>query len=355
MKTQFLAAALCLLALPFSAAADTFFMKDGSTLEGRVLREDPTSYFVEVAITKSIKDERSIPKSDVSRIEKVQPDAVAFEPIAKLVPAPDFLNAEEYAWRINAVEKFLKEYRGSSKTKQANQILSTLKGEANEILAGGVKINGKVVPPADYRANLYEIDAHILEAKIRALVKGSHYLAALRAFSELDRDFRNTTAHAAIAPLIERVIAQYMAEISQSLATFDDRVKARAVGLERMPVMERRSTENAIREENEAIEKQFKAEKDAKIGWVTTYPFFKPSLDDTLAFAKQELTRLAALKTAKTTVDAGKIYRDTFSLIQSKGDTAAVTSSLNAAKSAGLAPRYMDRLEAIARANGLLR
>jgi hypothetical protein len=114
---------------------------------------------------------------------------------------------------------------------------------------------------------------------------------------------------------------------------------------------ERGPTENAIREEIASFEARLKSEKESKIGWVTTEPLFKPSLDETLTFSKQESTRLAALKAAATS-DGGKIYRDTLALILSKGDKTTVSTALTSAKSSMIAPRYITRLEESAKASG---
>ena len=347
MKTRFIAASSLFLSFSFSAFAEIFVMNDGTTVEGAILREDATSYVVEVKVTKSIKDERTIAKADVAKVKRDQPDLAAFEEIAKLVPTPDFLTSDEYAQKIRAIEKFLKVHIGSSKSKEAKAILATIKSEANEVLAGGIKMNGKIVPPAEYRANMYDVDARIQEAKIRNLIHGGQLLQGLRAFADFDANFRNTASHAALLPLVQQAINSYLAEISQSLATFDARTKERGVGLSRMPAEDRRSTEIAISEENEALEAQFKKEKDAKLGWVTTHPFFKPSLDDTMTFGKQELTRLAALKSAPA-VDGGKIFRDSLAKIQGKADATTATTAISAARTAMIPQKYIAILEAAA-------
>lgn len=349
MKTHPFVTTVCFLTLALPLAADTFILKDGTKLEGSVLREDATSYVLEVMITKSIKDERTIAKTDVQKVEREQPDLTAFEAIKELVPAPDLLTSGDYDKRIATVEKFLSDHRGSSKAKDAREMLTTLKNEANEVLAGGVKLNGKIVPASEYRANAYEIDARIQVAKIRALVKGSQTLAALRLFVEFDRDFRNTTVYGAFVPEIIQVIKTHMAETNQTLSTFDARTKERNVGLERMTSTDRARTERAIREETAAIEARHKSEKDAKLGWVTPQPFFKPSLDDTVAFAKLEITRLSAVK-AVPAMDAGKLYRDALSLIHGQGDATSITNAINAAKNAAVPQRYLANLESMASA-----
>lgn len=347
MPTYPIVTSLCFLAFLLPAAADTFVMKNGSKLEGSILSEDANSYLLEVQVTKTIKDERRILKANVQKIEREYPDQIAFAAIKKLTPTPDLLTPENYAKRIRAVEKFLADFRLTSKSKEAEAILATLKAEANEVLAGGIKLNGKIVPAAQYSANAYEIDARIQEAKIRKLVKDAQSLQALRVFSRFGNDFQNTTAYAEVVPLMKQVITSYMGEAGQSLANFDARMKKRNVGLERMPMADRRLTENAIREENSELEARFKKEKDAKLGWVTIHPFFKPSLEDTMTFAKQELARLSAMKN-EPVMDGGKAFRDAMALVQSKADAAEIATAIAAAKTAMVPERYLLMLETAA-------
>lgn len=350
MKHHPITASLCLLALAFPAtAAETFIMKDGSKLLGKIVSEDATTYHLEVEFSKTIKDERIIAKADVVKIEHNIPEQNDFSAISGLTPVPDFQTAEDYAKQIRIVEKYIAGHRMTAKSKDAEAILSTLKAEANEILAGGIKLNGRIIPPVEYRNNAYDFDARIQELKIRKLVKESKILPALRVFSEFQNDFRNTSAFIDLAPLMHRVITAYLAEAGSSLSTYETRVKERKTGLDRMTAADRRNTETAIREENAELEKRLRSEKDAKLAWVTLHPFCKPALDDTITCGKQELSRLASVKSAPF-VDGGKIFRDAMSLIQGKGDDAnaktAITAAIAAAKTAMVAPRYIATLEA---------
>jgi hypothetical protein len=324
-------------------------MKDGSTMEGTIVREDAGSYVVEVQVTKSIKDERVVPKKDVDSIQRPRPDQTAFALMAKWVPTPDLLGAADYAQRLRAVEDFIKKFPQSPKVAEAQRILATLKVEANEILAGGIKFEGKMIPAAEHKANAYGMDAHIQEMKIRRLMSDSRTLQALRAFGDFERDFRNTTAYAALLSPFIQLLGSYVTDTRQSLETLAFREKERTDGLQRMSITDRRVSANAIQEESAALEALFKKEKDARINWVTPHPFCRAALEDTVTFGNMELTRLAAVKN-EPRVDGGKIYRDALRLIQSKGDPAEVASAISAAKTAGVPQRYMATLEAEASA-----
>jgi hypothetical protein len=242
MKKRPLLAALCYGLIAARCPADTFTLKDGTTVDGAILREEGDTYIIEVQVTKSIKDERKILKTDVLKQVREKLDVAAFAAIEKLVPTPDYTTAEEYAPKISAVNKFIEQYSDSSRLKDAKAILATLKSESEALAGGGIKTNGRVIPQAQYQANAYEIDARIAEAKIRRLIDAGDTLGALRAFSEFDRDYRSTLSYSTLAPYMTQVIKAYIAELKDSLATIDARLKTRQIGLQQMAMTYRNAT-----------------------------------------------------------------------------------------------------------------
>lgn len=339
---------LCSLSLSLPLAADTFVLKNGTKLEGKVLSQDATSFMVEVQVTRSIKEERKIQKADVASHEEVRLDAKAFEMIKPLVPTPDFISADEYPQKIAEVEKFLKAYPASKDSKEAKAILATLKQESTAISAGGVKSGGKVLSPEEYRSNAYELDARAAEMKIRNLIQKGSLLQALREFEDFDRDYRTTISYGALSPTILQVIRAYAADIDQSLATLDSRIKKRDGGLTQMTADDRRNTLSAIAEETAIMDARLKQEKADKFGWVSTGPFHKPSLDDASKFAQTELARIGAVKTVLGE-DGGRAYREAWTVIHGGGKATAAATALAAARTAGVPARYLEPLEADAK------
>jgi aspartyl/asparaginyl-tRNA synthetase len=158
MKIRFIPCSL--LAFVFVAAqagADTITLKDGKVLEGKILKTEGDNYVIEYQVTKSIKDVKKVPKADVAKIVEIKLDDKAFEAIAKLVPTPDLLTADEYAERMQAVKAFLTKFPTGTKKKEAEAILKTLTDEAAKVAAGGRKFDGMMVSGTDYRANAYDM------------------------------------------------------------------------------------------------------------------------------------------------------------------------------------------------------
>lgn len=353
MKKFPLLTAILIGASPIVTLGDTFTLKDGSVIEGTVVSETPEFYVLEVQITKSIKDERKLPKADVAKMEREKLDLTAFEAISKLVPAPDFASPADYAERISSFSNFIKVYPGSSKFSEAKKTLESFKAEEAHIAAGAIKYNGFIVQKADYLANAYEFDARALEAKIRSAVAKNNLRTALLSFSELDRDFPSTSSRFAILPEISKVIGSYLAETRELLSSLDARIKEREIGLGRMALVDRKDTGAAIKEEEALNEKRYLSEKATLILWPSVTPFHRASMTDTIQFGQKELARLAALP-ATSALDGGKAYRDVLSAVNTGTDaaakTAAINAALTAAKAAGVPNRYLAPFEASAKA-----
>lgn len=336
---------LCALVSP--AWGEIFLMNDGTKLEGVLLRQDASSYFVEVQVTKSIKDERVLAKADVKRIEGARKDEEAFKQIASLGPVADGLSMQEYDQRIERIERFTSQYPLSSRVKEALVILSALRNERQAIKEGGLKSNGVLYTPDDYRSNAYDLDANLAAQAIQRLAASGHHLQALRAFSDFEKNYPTPDACRQLTPVIMESIRRYIDEVSQSQASYDQRVKDRDEGLKRMNDRDREQSLNAIRHQEAELQKQFEQQKNAKLGWVTPDPFCKPALDHTLTHANAELRRLEKPKSSKLAAkDGGKAYRDVMALAKRGADPQAAKDAISMAKQAGLPQKYLDQLQA---------
>jgi hypothetical protein len=331
-----------LLSTP-AVRADTFILKDGTELEGTVLSEEGENYLLEIQVTKSIKDERVVPKAEVVRIVREKLDETAFEDLTALVPVPDSQAVAEYDRRIAAVDAFLKEFPTTAKLKEAKEMHKALTDERAVVAAGGMKMGGLMISAADYQGNAYDLDARALELRIREHADRSEWLAALRVFSALDAEYRASTSYQAVIPVVVQVLRTFQTEVVGSLATLDDRLKKREAGLTRMAVSDRNNTLAAIKNEEDILEARYQKEKASRIAWVTPSLFHKASLEDCRRLGESELKRLTG---PITPGDAGKAYRDAWTTIHSSSDPAAVKEAISQAKTANLSPRYVAMLEA---------
>ena len=348
MKSNLTRTALCCLAFTTPGLADTFTLKDGTSLNAKIVSETTDAYVLEVQVTKGIKDGRTVAKADVIKVSREQPDFKAFQAIANLVPTPDLVTAEEGLARIAQLEKFLHDHGTSPSAKEVRGMLTTLQKESAAISAGGIKVSGKIVLPTEYESNAYEFDSQISEIKIRSFVNDGEFLRALRLFSSFDADYPTTLSYGAILSLIRQVTQNQLSEAKQSLATLPDRLKKRENGLLQMAAADRAATQAAIQEETAQLETRYKAEHMSKLKWVTTDPFHKASLQDTVRLGEAELVRLSVTKIVLG-VDGGKCYREAYRAVHNGENNAMVTAALGRAKAAMVPARYLAPLENIAK------
>ena len=334
------------------AVADTFTLKNGTVLEGKIvppLRADV--YTIEYQLRPGIKDIKTVPKADVVKIVTEKLDEKAFEPIAKLVPTPDFLTAEEYKQRLAAVKAYIAKYPKSSKLKEANDILKTLSDESAEVEAGGRKFQGIMIKAAEYRANAFDLDARALETKIRNAAKNGQLIVALRAFAELDKEFQTATCYREVLPAVVKVLQTLRAQLKNSVDTFDARMEKQTAELEAMSPANREDTKRAIEQEVKALEQLYQQEKSAQQTWVTPNAKHKASMDEDLGLADSELQRLTTLPPATT--DGGKVFRSTWKTIHSDADAETMEKALAAAEAAPLPERYLKMLQDAYKASGV--
>jgi len=351
MKSKPVLLTLCLAALALPAAADTFILKDGTKLEGRIISEEGDDYLLEVQVTPSIKDERTVPKADVEEIVAEQLDVKAFIGLPDLVPTPDLLTADEYGRRTSLVSRFLKEHPTSPHAKEAAEILATLEKEAEAVEAGGVKLGGKIIAASDYQADAYDIDASVLAAKVRAHIAKGEWLPALRAFDELSTDFQQSAAFTELLPVARQVMERHQAQVNQILDGFDAQAAEKKAGLERMSPANRSATEQALAEEAAVIENRFQEEKKNKQKWITPHPAHKASLQESARTAQQELRRIDGIRPSASPVDPGELYRNAWKTIHSaEAEAPQVNSAIGAVRNARLPGRYLVMLEDAAKA-----
>ncbi|MBK1881733.1 hypothetical protein JIN85_04865 [Luteolibacter pohnpeiensis] len=349
MKIQLIPTLFTIAALTISAHADVFVMKNGTKVEGTLLREEGDTYVVEVYVTKTIKDQKRIAKADVASVQKDRPDEKAFEEVKSLVPTPDLLPPEEYKQRISLLEIFIKQYPDTSLAAKAKGMISTLKSELDTITAGGMKVDGKLLTPAEYRANAYEIDARVLEAKIRSAAERNDYPGALEPFVTLQNDFDASATYKEVAPYVRKVMETYRTKVSQLAASVDARAAQQKKGLASMNSADRANSERAIADEMTRSQKLFQREKAMKKTWVTPSINNKSVLQDIVRTADKELATIDR-KSKALKIDAGDAYRKAWDLIQkTDSDPKEVKAAVSTVRGARIPDRYIKYLEEAAK------
>jgi hypothetical protein len=341
MKTRLV---LLLPLLSIASSADTIRLRNGTEYEGVVLREEGDDYVVSVQVTKSIRDERRIPKRDVLEIVAEKKDEVAFERIKSLVPTPDLLTLEDYVERVNAVEGFMSKFNKSSYLREADKMLKVLDEERKIVADGGMKFEGKMIDGDERAASAYPLDARIAASEVKEFGDAGDLLGALRAWETFEKEFSGSSAYREMIPYAQRVMRTQLSKVNQLLDTFDARVAERESGLERIPQKDRARSEAAIAAEAANYERLVEAEKKAGIKWPSLSPWHKSPLQATKSRLEQEIKRLQKVDPSSIP-DAEAAWKEAWDVMNGSPDSSAASSALSAARSARLPERYIEMLE----------
>lgn len=340
-----LIAANCLLLLVHSSQADTIILKSGEKIVGNILREDADGYVVEIK-KGTIRDEMSVPRADVSYVEKETADEKAFREMEGLVPTPELLKEEEYVARIEKIEGFLKTYPESKLVESARKMLDTLSEEYLVIQAGGIKFGEGMVSPDEYEANAYEYDVRIAEQQIKDSVARRDLLGALRMFSDYGVKFGESEGSQGMAALMLQVLKAYKQSLDENLASVDQRIEKREAGLVSMAPDDRAKTERALLEQKEKIQRLYQLEKAAGQKWITPDSFHKEGMQEALRQVLAETARLESLPAAQPLeMPLAEAYRVAWEKL-SDGTDEEKKLVLDEAKARRLTEFYLEKLRA---------
>lgn len=331
--------------LQVAALADSILLRDGSKLEGSVVREDGDDYIMRVKVSSSIWEERRMPKSDVLAITKKRDDQVAWGKIKNITPTPDLLDIEEYDERISQLNEFIKEHPSSLYVRNANKMLSELKNEQEVVAAGGVKYGGKLVTTDQKIANAYALDAQMAAKEFKELAASGQTIPALREWEKLQDKYSASRAYAESVPTALNIMQTQLSRITKWLETYEDRMDEQEAKLKQLPTNDRASVMKAIEDELLNYQRKVEKERSEGIKWVSLNPNEEKELDKAESMLKQSIRKLEQLKSDK--IGTGdEAWRKAYKAVTSgQTDLRNMRSVISEARNAKLPSEYLDKLE----------
>lgn len=335
--------ALFLLSCAALVLGDTITLKDGTELEGTILSETADSYRMSVQVTAGIKDERTIPKSDVDKVRRSGPDDLAFQNLENLVPAPDRLTADQYRERIGRGQAFLNVYPDSSHAEKVKEMMATLEEERKLAAQGALKVDGEWISARDRRANAYEIDAEIEISEMEEDLEAGRYQAALRHFEKIERDFKASASFPKARELAIEALNKYKPIVARDYSQVDSRLQRRQVQMQTLPPQDRKAEQSAIEAREQRYEQLVEREKKAGTKWLTLSQFHKQPLRQVLGAIDTTLRRLQQPLPEDAKL-AGPIYQDAWSVALA-GNASETKKLISDLKSLQVPERYLEPLE----------
>ena len=337
---------LVMLALP--SMADILTMKDGSKLNATILSKTLEEYELEVYVTKSIKERRTVKRSDVASVETVNEANTIFEDkIANLAPAPPFLSLANYDERIKILKEFLKEHKVTSAGTKASAMLKELEAERELIAAGGIKVSSKkdgLITAGDRAQDALSIDSQAEGHKLKELVQSRSYTAALRQADFLELNYFGSQAHRDAVPLMTRFTLTYGRALARELNELDEREERRLDSFSNLPPSDLQRALRAEEQRKASFERVWAKEEGAEERWFTVDQKNSSSVETAVSTLEGEAERLAKVQADLGEIEeTGQLFRDGWVAAGEKRQT-DLEHILDSMDDAGVPESYINRL-----------
>ncbi|MDP0492637.1 MAG: PTPDL family protein [Verrucomicrobiota bacterium JB023] len=335
---------LLLLGLALPAHADIFTLKDGSKLDATIVSKTLDEYTLEVNVTSSIKEIRTIKRSEVVDHKIVSESDTEFEAIKDLAPAPPFLPTEGYEARIKTLKDFTDKHGLSSAGVKAKRMLRELESELAVIEKGGLKTESGLITPEEREQNALTYDSQLYANEFKRLVSDRAYIPAIRAYDKLETKTFGSKAHRAAVPLYEKLVTTYADAIARELDQFDSKEEQRQRTLEGLSEANRKRAEEIEREREERFAELREKEEADNVSWPSVNINDADSLDEILGMLDDEPRRIDAVKQDLADFEeTGQLYQKAYQAAAAK-DRETLEPILLTLEKARVGESYLDRL-----------
>ena len=163
--------------------ADTVVLKTGESLEGKILQQSADSVTIEYKISSSITDQKVIPTADIAKIDKIQPDEVAFTAIQAYKVDPEWsMQPENYDRMSQALNEFLIQYPNSAHAADVKKNLTEITTEQARVQSGELKMFGNWLSKEQASKQQAQVQAQVVFSNMRDQAMRGDYIGALNLF-----------------------------------------------------------------------------------------------------------------------------------------------------------------------------
>lgn len=287
-----------------SAWADSVTLKTGEVLQGKILREMPEAVVIEYQFSATIRDERSVLRSEIAKVEREQADAKLFEEIQKISLPVTALDVSVYDEIIGSkLQPFLKAYPYSPNCAAVRVKIADFEAEKKRLSNGQLKLEGGWISDLRIEEEKYQLDARRTYEVQKLQYQKGNLIGALNQFGKIETNWPNASVYPEAVESAKVALEKMDQVLTHELRNFPILQEHRRVTLERTPPEYRQQVEVAQKAETDsAVAALAGVKKDLKYPPYST--LVRESMDGLQKTVQVERVRLNTLnlKPFKTAV-----------------------------------------------------
>ncbi len=343
---RFLSATLPVLTLCASLRADTVILKSGDKVEGKILSETDAEVTMSVQVTATIKDERVIKRSEIDKVEKVQPDETAWALIANFMPGAESLERDDYERVKAALGSFTGSFPQSSHAQVVQKRLDEFTAESVRVNLGEVKLNGQWMSKEKVQEEQIQIGGRILLNRMNRAAGAGQLTEAMAIFDQLEKGFVGSASYPESVELARRVLPPLSQTVEQRNIQYKRRVEDEKQRLKNSKGAELAQLDALIKKEVATTEATLAAIERSGAKWLPLQPVNARSLTSLASRVTSESSRLAALpiEKMKESIKAAEEARNALAVRDFDGAEKSLREASSAWSANELAKRLQTKL-----------
>lgn len=330
--------------LTLQAQADVVHLKTGEKFEGKIVSETATEYTFDVKVTASITDQKVVAKDAIEKIEKEQPDVVAWQPLKNLRLGVNSMPAPDYDRVLGPLKGFINQFPQSAHAGDAKKILGAFEEEKKRVDAGEVRIGERWLSSEEVAKERYQISALILQQQMRAQASSGDLVSAMNTFDQIEKNYPGSKVFPDAVESARSILGSLKTNIERAQKAYAAMEQEFQAGLANTHPTQKAELQAARKKEIAQGEAVVAAAEKAGLKWPQIVPRSNASLNKIAQRIPQELNRLGTIDLAKQRQSiqlAGEAQKS----IEEKNSTAA-DEALKKAKELWVANEMVTRLQA---------
>jgi hypothetical protein len=281
-----------------NAYADVILLKSGEKIEGKVIKETDKELTVEVKVSASIKDERVIPRTDIERIETVQPETEAYRQVAAIQTPLNSLAASQYDTLVAPLRAYLTQYPNSTHAKDAQKALDEILAEKARVEGGEIKLRGEWMSKEVAEKEKVQINGMLALEHMKNQSSTGDSIGALNTFATIEKNYAGSASMPEGIELARSVMASMKPVLDRAVADQKAFKEQKEKGFASAGPAERAEMMAAYKAEVAQADKVVAAAETAQ-QWPPFLPTNEKSIKALIARVGRELPRLEKLPVDK--------------------------------------------------------
>ncbi len=288
--------------------ADSVTLVTGEKITGTIKSETDSEITIDVPISASITDERVLRKEDIAKIEKEQPDEIAYKQLVQMQPNAQLsYSSQTYDQILSALDSFEATYPNSTYLTEIKNLRDTFQDEKRRVDAGEFKFMGQWLSKEEAARRRIQIVALQVFTTMQQQAASGDFLGAMQTFASIEQNYITTRVYPAAVSLALQVLPRFQQDLAIRMAAVkaDQEQLKKTIAFTAEP--EKSQIIASAKAEDDRAAAGIAAAIQGGAKWVPLYPRSELCIDTLQKTAVSEAQRLGAVPIATMNESIAKV------------------------------------------------